>query len=139
MNSELQKSKITRNQNGSIYLDQKALQESKVSFFELKFDFSNIPPEYGINHFTIEEMDFFAEKNSKEFCFNDFSITFNPDYAVNKLTLMIAIKDKGIGRLKKLGADRIRYNLTVCFPSKLGSSPLIRKETLNKIDDLTLR
>lgn len=55
MNSELQKSMITRNQNGSIYLDQKALQESKVSFYELKFDFSNIPPEYAINRKVISE------------------------------------------------------------------------------------
>lgn len=130
--------KITRNQNGSLYLDQKDLQESKASYFELRFDFNNIPPEYAINHFTIQELEFFVMRNGKEICFNDFYVTVNLDYAVNKLTLIIAIIDKGLESLKELGADEIRYNLTVSFPSKLGSSPLIRKETLKKIDALTL-
>ncbi len=134
----MKKSKITRSQSGRLYLDQKALQEAKVASYELKLDFNNIPPDYAVNHLIIQELELRAIRNDKEICFDDYSVAVNVDYAVNKLTLIVEIKDKGLERLKKLGADEIRYNLTVCFPSKSGSSPLIRKETLNKINALTL-
>lgn len=130
----MKKSKITRNQNGTLYLDQKALQESKVASYKLKLDFNNIPPDYAVNHLIIQEFELRAIRNDKETRFDDYSVAINVDYAVKKLTLIVEIKDKGLERLKKLGADEIRYNVTVCFPSKSGSSPLIRKETLKKID-----
>lgn len=132
------KQRITRNMNGLLYLNRKVLEESKASFSEFKFEFNKIPPEYAINHFTIQKIEFFAISDSKEIRFDEFSVTVNADNAAHKLTLIIAIIDKGLEILKELKVNKMSYNLTVWFPSKPGSSSLIRKETLKKINDLTL-